>query len=1054
MKSRHDFAKVSMKKISTTTTDGKPASFSTQEPFTFCLSICFLFLFYFSSPFIGFSQQAGQTISGTITDSSTGETLPGVNILVKGTGIGTVSDMDGKYRLEVPGQAATLVYSFVGYQTQELAVANQQVIDVNLSPDQSDLQEVVVIGYGTRKKTSVTSSISQLENTNLDQLPESRLENVLAGRLAGVNVSNSRNRPGDAPSIRVRGLGSISAGNDPLVVIDGFPGGDLGQLNMNDIESIEVLKDASSTAIYGSRGASGVILVTTKRGKSGKPELNLNSYYGVAQAILHDDWMTGDEWYGYLTKYQNREFAWAGGDTSIPIFGDPRRPVTYQVNPLAKDLPQTIWQDEITQTASIQNHNLSISGGNETTQYYVSGTYLDEEGVLKTSSYKRYSFRANVDMKITELISMGFELNPSYSKRRLAGSNMVSLVKYPPFVSPHMENGKYPRTYDYIPTGHSGQASPYVFLYGTENFQNIFTNIGRTFIHLDLMEGLSLRSSVGTTISFVTGDFWSGGIGDTQVNVNGNINDSQSFNLVNENVLNYNTTLNGVHDLGGILGASYQNATSRGVVMNAVPNSFNNDKVKTLNNAIINPSNSSQSKSEWGLVSYFTRVNYGFKDKYLVEASFRRDGSSRFGPENKWGNFPSVSAAWRVSEEGFMKSIPGISELKLRASYGVTGNFNIGNFQYLGTVSNISYSPGNSTVNGLAQSSLENAGLSWEKTKGYDFGLEIGLLDNRFNINFDYYDNRTTDMLYSVNTPAVTGFSNMIDNVGEVRNSGVDIEVDSRNLVGEFRWNTSFNVSLNRNEVVDLGGVDERINTYWSMDFLLREGEPMFSYYGYKMIGIFQNEEQIANTASLAGTKPGNPILQDTNGDGDINPDDKVILGSFLPKVLLGMSNEFFWKNFDMSVFLQASLGAKMFNAENQYYEGNTLGAMRRSLSENQWWSEEEPGDGKTPAAALSQLFGYNTNNDFYIEDASFLNVRSVNLGYTLPSFAQSIGIRSLRVYTSINNLLVIKHKDNHSYNPEGSTQGEVSGINSTPGVNLGSEPLNRTIVLGVNVGF
>lgn len=1029
------------------------------RPLTWGSLRCYLAIYLAALLMIGpvlfvHGEQAERIITGTVADASTGESLPGVNILVKGTNTGTVTDMDGKYTIDVPDSGTDLVFSFVGYETQEVPLGNQRLINVSLSPDQSDLQEVVVIGYGTRKKTSVTSSISQLENTKLDQLPEGRIENLLAGRLAGVNVSNSRNRPGDAPSIRVRGMGSISAGNDPLVVIDGFPGGNLGQVNMNDVESIEVLKDASSTAIYGSRGASGVILVTTKRGSSGKPQLDLNSYYGIAKAMLHDDWMTGDEWYGYLTKYQNREFAWAGGDTSIPIFGDPRRPVTYQVNPLAKDLPQTIWQDEITQTASIQNHNLSISGGNENTRYYVSGTYLDEEGVLKTSWYKRYSFRANVDMKITDLISAGFELNPSYSKRRIAGSNMVSLVKYPPFVSPHLQNGKYPRTYDYIPTGHSGQASPYVFLYGTENFQNNFTNIGRAFINLNLMEGLSLRSSVGTTISFVTGDFWSGGIGDTQVNENGNINDSQSFNLINENVLSYNTTLNEIHDLGGILGASYQNATSRGVGMYAVPNSFNNDKVKTLNNAIINPSNSSQSKSEWGLVSYFARVNYGFRDKYLVEASFRRDGSSRFGPENKWGNFPSVSAAWRISEEGFMRNVASISELKLRASYGVTGNFNIGNFQYLGTVSNISYSPGNSTVNALAQTSLENARLSWEKTKGYDFGIEIGLFNNRFNINFDYYDNRTTDMLYNVNTPAVTGFSGMIDNVGEVRNSGVDIELDTRNLVGEFRWNTSFNVSLNKNEVVDLGGVDERINTYWSMDFLLREGEPMFSYYGYKMIGIFQNEEQIANTASLAGTKPGNPILQDTNNDGDIDPDDKVILGSFLPKALLGMSNEFIWKQFDLSIFLQASLGAKMFNAENQYYEGNTLGAMRRSLSENQWWSEEEPGDGKTPAAALSQLFGYNTNNDFYIEDASFLNVRSVNLGYTLPSFAQSLGIRSLRVYTSVSNLLVIKHKDNHSYNPEGTTQGEVSGINSTPGVNLGSEPLNRTVVVGVNVGF
>jgi TonB-linked SusC/RagA family outer membrane protein len=566
-----------------------------------------------------------------------------VNILVQGTNLGTVSDLDGNYRLGVPGQESVLVFSFVGYEKEEISVGNQQILNVKLTPDQSDLEEVVVIGYGTRRKTSVTSSISKLENAGLEELPESRLENVLAGRLAGVNVSNSRNIPGEAPSIRVRGLGSISAGNEPLVVIDGFPGGNLGQLNMNDVESIEVLKDASSTAIYGSRGAGGVILVTTKRGVTGKPELNLNSYYGIAQAHLHDDWMTGDEWYEYLTKYQNREFAWAGGDPSIPIWGDPRRPLTYQVNPLAKDLPQTIWQEEITRTATIQNHNISLGGGSENTQYYVSGTYLDEEGILKTASYKRFSFRANVDIKVSEVISFGMELNPSYSKRRIAGSNMVSLVKYPPFVSPEPVDGKYPRTFDYIPTGHSGQASPYVYLYGTENFQNIFSNIGRAFINLELMEGLNLRTSVGTNLSFATTDFWSGGIGDPQVNENGRINDSQSINLINENVLSYNKTLNEVHNLGGILGASYQNATSRSVAMGAVSNSFNNDKVKTLNNALINPSSSTQSKSEWGLISYFARVNYNYKEKYLVEASFRTDGSSRFGPENKWGNFPSIS---------------------------------------------------------------------------------------------------------------------------------------------------------------------------------------------------------------------------------------------------------------------------------------------------------------------------------------------------------------------------------------------------------------------------
>lgn len=1009
-------------------------------------------------PFLGqaIAQDTGDiTVTGKVTSSTDNAGIPGVNILIKDTSTGTTTDIEGNYTIHVNDPGDVLVFSFVGYNTQEISVGNQDIINVSLEADVERLEEVVVVGYGTRKKSSLTSAISKIENKNLDQIPESGVANTLAGRMAGVKITNGRNRPGDEPAIRVRGLGSISAGNEPLVVIDGFPGGSLSQVSMNDVESIEVLKDASSTAIYGSRGAGGVILVTTKRGtRKGKPTINLNSYYGYTQPMLHDDWLTGEEWHSYLVKYQNREFAWAGGDTSLPIFGDPRRPETYQVNPLTKELPQTIWQDEISQVAPIQNHNLSIRGGGEKVKYYVSGTYTDEKGVIKTASYKRYSLRANVDVEVSDLITMGMQLNPSFSKRRTAGSNMVSLVKYPPFVSPNRVDGKYPRTFDYIPKGHSGQASPYTYLYGREDFDESFRNIGRLYVNLDLLEGLSLKSSLGTNLAFNTSDYFSSGIGDPQVDTNGSAGNARSISLVNENVLNYSRTFNEVHDVGGILGASYQRATSRSTTMTAVANSFANDKVRTLNNAIINPSGTSQSKTEWSLISYFARVNYGYKDKYLLSASFRTDGSSRFGPDNKWGYFPSASVAWRVSEEGFMQNIPAVSDLKLRASYGVTGNFNIGNFQYLGTVSDVSYSPGNETVNGLAQTSLENPGLSWEKTRGYDLGVELGLFKNRIHIIFDYYDNLTTSMLYSVNTPAITGFSSTITNAGEISNKGIEFELNTENLVGEFKWNTSFNISHNKNEVTDLGGVDERINTYWSMGFLLREGVPMFSYYGYRMNGIFQNEEQIANTPSLAGTKPGNPILVDQNKDGEINPDDRVILGSFQPDVLLGMSNGFSWKQFDLSVFLQASLGAEILNFENQYYQGNVLGAMRRSLVEDQWWSEEDPGDGNTPAAALSQLFGYNTNTDYYVEDASYLTIRSVNAGYSLPDFAKNLGIENLRIYASVNNLLLIKSKDNHAYNPEGTTRGEVSGINSTPGVNLGSEPLNRTIVLGVNVGF
>src|SRR5699024_5274739 len=364
-----------------------------------------------------------------------------------------------------------------------------------------------------------------------------------------------------------------------------------------------------------------------------------------------------------------------------------------------------------------------------------------------------------------------------------------------------------------------------------------------------------------------------------------------------------------------------------------------------------------------GLVSYFGRVNYTFDDRYLLSASIRTDGSSRFGPDNKWAVFPAASVAWRIANENFMRGVSAISELKVRASYGTTGNFNIGNYAHLGRVGFVSYSPGNDRQVGLAPTSLGNPQLSWEKTRSYNLGFELGLFDDRFYMNLDLYDKNTSNLLYNVSIPAITGFNTTLSNIGEVNNRGVELEITSRNITGAFNWQTSFNVSHNINEVVDLGKVDEHINNHsLGMSWLLREGEPMFSYYGYDMIGVYQTQSEVDNSAHLPGAKPGNPIVKDQNGDGIINPDDKVNLGNYQPDVTLGMVNNFSWKNFDLSLVIESALGAEIFNLENQYYEGNTMGAMRRSLVEDQWWSAEEPGDGETPAAALSQLVQYNAS--------------------------------------------------------------------------------------------
>ena len=998
---------------------------------------------------------AAQTITGTVRAAQGNQPLPGVTVQVKGTTSGTTTDASGNFHLEGVHPTDSLFFSFVGYAKMTLPVGDQQQFDVHLQPAVSALDQVVVVGYGTQKKSTFAGSVSAVQNKQLDQIPVGRMETALVGKLSGVNISTLSSAPGSAPVVTVRGMGSISAGNNPLIVIDGVPGGSLGQLDMNDVQSVEVLKDASSAAIYGSRGSGGVIMITTKRGTVGKPQLSLNAYFGVNKPILHDDWLQGQAWYDYLVKYNNREFAWAGGDPSIPVFGDPDRPVTYQVNPLVATLPQTNWQDISTQTAPMQHYNLSVRGGTENTQYYVSGSFTDEKGAIKTSAYRKYSFRANLNIKVNDHIDIGLELNPYYTKQRLAGSNILNLSKYPPFVGSEKKDGRYPRTVDYVPSGFSGQASPFTFLYGRKNYVDNFSNLGRAFINLQFSEDLSFKTSVGSVLSYTTKNYYDGGAGDWAVTKTGSVNHSLSINLVNENVLSYAHTFGGAHDINAILGASYQRDNSQTTGVAAMPNSFSNDVIETLNNAIINPAATSSSISQWGLISYFGRVNYAYKDKYLLAASFRTDGSSRFGSANKWGYFPSVSAAWRVSQEPFFQQGGVVNELKLRASYGVTGNFNIGDFQYLGAVGNVSYSPDNETIKGIAQSSIENPGLSWEKTKGLDFGFDLSLLDSRINLTVDYYDKLTEGMLYSVNIPALTGFTSTIENTGSVQNRGIDVEVSTHNTTGAFQWNTAFNLSYNHNEVVDLGSVDERINTNWSMGWLLREGVPMFSYYGYKMIGVFQNEDQIENTPHLAGTKPGNPIVKDVNGDGEIDPDhDRMILGNSMPDYVLGLTNDFSWKGFDLSITMQASLGAEIFNAENENYQGTVNGALRESLVKNEWWSESDPGDGKTPAASLSQLFDFNTNTDYYIENASYLNIRNVNLGYTFSNLASRIHLTRLRAYVSATNLLIVKSKDNHAYNPEGVTGGGVSGITSIPGFNDGSNPLVTGIVFGINVTF
>lgn len=1003
-------------------------------------------------------------VQGTVIDANTGRPMPGVNIAVEGKGRGTSTGTDGEFQMEIANTDTVLSFSYIGYSSRQITVGEQDVIEVAMSSNISNLDEMVVIGYSSVKKSSLTSAISKVENVRLDQIPVIRPETALVGRIAGLHISQTRNRPGDAPDIVIRGPGSISASNTPLIVIDGFAGGSFDDINMNDIESVEVLKDASAAAIYGSRGAGGVIIVTTRKGRSGDPpRFNLNLYYGISNPILHgeDNWiLDGDEFFEYTARYNNRDFFYAGGDYTLPL-DSPLRPDNFRPGADRQALTSGghNWEDILFNPSPIQNYNLSVAGGTDNTTYYLSGTLMDEQGTFRSTAYRQYAMRARYNVDVSESTRVGVMLSPQYKRTRLpGGAGIQNLIKFAPFVSPNpRDDGSYYRMPDYVShvTVSSGP-NPKAALDRSHYYNHVYNSIGELFLSKNFRPNLNFRTSIAGKLRFRENERFTESVASSTGMAFSSEFRDRAANLLNENYLTYTDSFRTTHNIEAILGASFQHEGIWSSYMSSVPGTFVNETIRTLNNAVINPGETTSFKTQWGLASFFTRVNYGYDEKYLLSASIRTDGSSRFGPNTRWGSFPALSAAWRVTQEDFMSGIQAINELKLRASYGVTGNFNIGDFAYLGTVGEFPYSPGGKFTIGLAQDAYGNPDLKWEKTYSYGVGLELSVFSHRLNFTLDLYDQTTKDLLYSVNTPAITGFSSALTNVGDINNRGIELEINTTNiLTSSFQWSTSFNYSYNRNKVVKLGDdVAQRTNMHpRGMGWILREGEPMFSYYGHRMIGVIQSEEELSQVPVMIGQPVGTVKFEDVNGDGIINDDDRVILGNFMPDFYLGMVNDFRWRNFDLNIVMQASVGGKIYNHENLYYQGATTSALLRPLVEGQWWSPEEPGDGEHPAASLAVL-QYVASSDYYLEDATFLAVRSINFGYTLPnSLLSRFNVNNLRIYMSITNPVMLTRSGFHAYNPEGRTAG-INNPNSFPGFNDGSEPLNRTIAFGLNMNF
>ena len=1000
------------------------------------------------------SESADRTIAGRVTDEA-GSTLAGVSVVVKGTTRGTTTDADGRYQVMVENDRATLVFSFVGYVNQEVAVGSRSTLNVQLVADNKTLNEVVVVGYGQVKKSDLTGSVATVPVSEIRKVAVTSLDQQLQGRAAGVQITQNSGAPGGSTTIRIRGGNSIQGDNEPLYVIDGIPfkndGASSGSsfnvlstLNPNDIESISVLKDASSTAIYGSRGANGVVIITTKRGKAGKSTINFDTYYGVQTVRRKYPVLNATEYAQFVNEANTNE----------------GRAAVYTPEQVAAFGEGTDWQDQIFRQAPMQNYQLSLSGGDERTQYAIGGGYFRQGGIVKGSDFDRYSFRINLDRKLTNRIKIGNSLNLSRtltnqtrSDGDLGSAGIVTIAaqQFPPILPVYNQDGSYLLT---NPALNFTADNPVALASDSRNQLAAFRAFGNVFGEYQITNGLTLRIILGIDAVLQKRDSYlprsvSSGLAQGGA---ASISNNQSVTWLNENLLTYAHTFNAIHNVSLLLGYTQQANRTEGSAASA--RNFINDNLSTGNIGSASvPLVPSSSIGAWGLQSYLARVNYGYKDKYLLTASFRADGSSRFGANKRYGYFPSAALAWRVSEEAFLKNNRTLSDLKLRATYGSTGNQDgIGNFPSYALLGTQNYVFGNATATGIGPNQIANPDLSWETTTQADFGVDVGLLNNRITISADAYLKRTKNLLLSVTIPGTSGYTSAIQNLGRVENRGVELSISSRNIDGAFKWSTELNLAANRNQVLDIGAtpqifagqvanIGQNINSG-----ILRVGEPLGSFYGYVTNGLYQTADELTALTDPQARKPGDRKYADLNGDKKIDDNDRTIIGRAQPKLIGGINNTFSYKGLELTLFLQGVSGNQILNA-NRYeleYLNGTTNQDRDVL--NRW----TPTNTNTDIPRASTARPANRISTRQIEDGSFLRLRTAQLAYNLPaSVLKSLKIQSVRVYVSAQNYLTWTSYS--GYDPEVNRFGQDS---RSQGFDYASYPAAKTLLVGLNVGF
>ncbi|PXY01703.1 hypothetical protein DF185_09550 [Marinifilum breve] len=985
---------------------------------------------------IQFLQAQERSVTGTVTLAEDGLGVPGASVIVKGTSIGTTTNFDGKYVLSVPEGNDVLIFSFVGMKSQEIQIGNQQTINVELQADNVGLDEVVAIGYGTMRKSDLTGATSRVSAESIVDIQTPNVSQALQGKLSGVSVQSNSGAPGGDIKIRIRGINSINGSNAPLVIVDGFIGQSLSDLNPNDIESLEVLKDASATAIYGSRGANGVILVTTKGGKEGKLQISYNGYMGIQKLANKMDLMDAATYAEVINEKRTQ----TGGSEEY---------TAEQIDGFKRN-GGTDWQDEVYRTALTHNHDVSVSGKKDGFNFLFSGQYLNQEGILKNSNFERFSYRANVDVDLSEKLKMGVRINGILSKDRPHklswpnGSISNDAITMEPTLPIFDEDGNYTRS-------SSATVSNPVADYMEQNHyvENVKQNLNAYFDY-KISDKLNLRVSGGySTRDYVSNMYSSvntyGGEGD---NGRANINNRKEVIWQNTNILTYKEEV-GKHKINITFvneqTGSKTQKSGLGVKNFDVENGYYD---VSLGKEPLSPSSSFV---DWQLMSFLGRLNYVYNDKYLFTLAMRADGSSKFAENHKWGYFPSGSFAWRLSEESFMKDFDFLDNLKLRSSFGITGSQATAPYQSKGLMSTgVNYPiDGTSVSVGIAPARSNNPFLSWEKTSQVDLGFDLALFNGKLTLTADYYYKKTKDLLLEVAVPYYTGFKSEFKNLGEVENKGIEFDLGTNQSFGELKWNSNVTVSINRNKVLDLGETEKIVmgdNTALS---IIQKGESLGLLYGYKFDGVWQQDQ--ADQAAVYGNKPGDAKFVDLNNDNAITADDRTIIGHGYPKCTMGWSNSLSYKNFDMNILFTATFGNDI---KNEVYSrsmgwGNQDPTNVDVLNR---WSPENPSN-EIPAFSTTYKTSYLDNSSATVQDGSYIRLSNISLGYTFDkSFLQRFNIEKMRVYVSGQNLWTSTNYK--GYDPEVNNPGGSDNSDYRVGFDRAPYPMAKVINFGVNLTF